>query len=55
MIKYLSPQVLAAVLRASSTPVFSIQSALTSLPTPRETRFNAARTATCTQEGTSRD
>lgn len=31
MIKYLSPTVLAAVLRVSSTPVFSIQLALTSL------------------------
>jgi hypothetical protein len=45
MIKYLSPTVLAAVLRVSSTPVFSIQLALTSLLALREVPAATGNTA----------
>jgi hypothetical protein len=45
MIEYLSPTVLAAVLRASSTPIFSIHLALASLLTPREAPGSAANIA----------
>ncbi|WP_168794079.1 hypothetical protein [Paraburkholderia aromaticivorans] len=62
MIEYLSPAVLAAVLRVSSTPVFSIHLALASLLTPREASGSAPSTtdgkavsrAPLRQEGTSR-
>ncbi len=45
MIEYLSPTVLAAVLRVSSTPIFSIHLALASLLTPREASGSAANIA----------
>ncbi|MFM0554209.1 hypothetical protein P0D69_24980 [Paraburkholderia sediminicola] len=65
MIEYLSPAVLAAVLRVSSTPIFSVHLALASLLTPHEASGSAANTAstadskaasraTPRQEGTSR-
>ena len=62
MIEYLSPAVLAAVLRVSSTPIFSIHLALASLLTPREVSGSAASTtdskavshAAPRQEGTNR-
>ncbi|MFM0054919.1 hypothetical protein PQR64_04795 [Paraburkholderia phytofirmans] len=62
MIEYFSPAVLAAVLRVSSTPAFSIRLALASLLAPREASGSAPATtdgtavsrATPRQEGASR-
>ncbi|MGF6770341.1 hypothetical protein P3T18_002820 [Paraburkholderia sp. GAS199] len=57
MIEFISPAVLSAVLRASSSPIFSAWLARASMFAPRETRHaasTAAHSNAVTTEGTLR-
>jgi len=47
MIEYLSPAVLTAVLRVSSSPIFSVRLAMASLLSRRDVSSRAARAGLC--------